>query len=90
MKDKIYSGYYYKGVVFEGQSALPTLLNEEIRHWPFNWKLEPPWDKKCPIPGKRHGVIQYTLTDIGVSYNEKGERKHFFIVSPHFPFKNIR
>ena len=90
MKGKIYRGYYYKGVVFEGQSALPFMLGNDRSMWPFNWRLEPPWDKTCPIPGKRQGVIEYTLTDIGFAYDENSDKKHFFIVSPHFTFNRIR
>ncbi len=90
MKDKVYSGYYYKGVVFEGQSARPFILSEDRSIWPFNMKFEAPWDNVCPIPGKKEGVVKFQLKDIGFAYDEDGVRKHFYIAKPYFSFGSIR
>ena len=90
LRDKVYSGYYYRGIVFEGQSALPFILEDDPSLWPFNWRFEPPWDKQCPIPGKKEGVVKFQVKDLGFAYDENGERKHFYIAKPYFEFRSIR
>ena len=96
----IYKGYYYKGRIFPGQSALPLMLDAiedygfgpypNERSLPYNIKMEPPFDKEPLFPNKDGGVIEYTENKIGWCWNDRGQKEDFIIASPVFPFGRIK
>ena len=90
MESEIYSGYYYNGLVFEGQSAMPFILDKDPRCWPCNIKMEPPCDKPPLFPDQNGGVINYRYEVIGKVYNEYGNLEDFCLAHYIWPFKRIK
>jgi len=93
----IYKGYYYKGRIFPGQSALPSMIppledyiypNE--RSLPYNIRMIPPFDKEPLFPDKDEGLIEYEEIEIGWCWNDMGKKEGFFLADPVFSFERIK
>lgn len=98
--NKIYSGYYYRGYIFPGESALPFNIpsvgemlakDDQDGRLPYNIKIAPIFKGIRFFDGKKQeGVIHFRQELLGEVWDDENELEGFYLAYPVPPFYRLK